>query len=258
MFLANRGDPLSRLRWIPQTTLHHVWSVISTVYLFRISDMTSFELFPTLVPGLGVVAALLALFGAWHLRADPKLPVIGFSIMTMPIAILVISIFHSFWIPRYLLWSTGPFFVLAGIGVAALPRRIFPFAAAVLLIGGLVNLAPYYRYETKPRWDLAAAYLAANVQPGDSIITNSSAAEYVLSAYGSRYHLDRPVSHASNFSIVATKIQPGNIWVVYGRVGQGSVESEGKVAKEWAALGKHVSTIKFGRHVTMLRFEHGT
>jgi mannosyltransferase len=260
MYLANQGDPLGGYRWVPPSTLHHVWSVISAVYLFRASDITTFELLPTRVPGFGAATVALALFGAWRLRADPKLlTVIGLAVMTMPIVILVISIFQAFWIPRYLLWSTGPFFAMVGIGAAALPRRLFPLAAVALVVGGIVNLAPYYRYETKPRWDLAAAYLAANARPGDSIVTNSTAAEYVLRVYGDRYYLNQPIYNASEIANVATRFQEArNVWVMYGRTGQGNMAPEAEYLKKWSALGAPISTIKFGRHIVAFRFEPST
>jgi hypothetical protein len=168
----------------------------------------------------------------------------------------VISIFQAFWVPRYLLWSTGPFFAMVGIGAAALPRRLFPLAAVVLVVGGIVNLAPYYRYETKPRWDLAAAYLAANAWPGDSIVTNSTSAEYVLRVYGDRYYLNEPILNASEIANVATRFQEAqNVWVMYGRTGQGNMAPEAEYLKKWSALGAPISKIKFGRHIVAFRFE---
>ena len=58
----------------------------------------------------------LALLGAWRLKADAKLlSVFGLAAITMPLALAILSIFTPFWITRYLLWSTGPFFVLADL-----------------------------------------------------------------------------------------------------------------------------------------------
>jgi hypothetical protein len=258
IYLAAHEDPLRSFRWLPPITLEHVWSVISAVYLFRASDIITFELLPTFVPGFGAAVVALAVLGAWRLKANPTLlSVIGFAVIAMPITILVVSTFYAILVPRYLIWSTGPFFVLAGIGAAALPRRLFPLAATALAIGGMVNLAPYYRYETKPRWDLAAAYLAANVQPGESVVTNDHMTQYVLGAYGDRYHLDRKILNTvSNTSDAVTQYaQEECVWVVYGRTGQGIIDTEETYLQKWFALGAPASKTRFGQHVVVLRFE---
>ena len=258
IYMAAHEDHLRGFRWLPPFTLEHAWSVISAVYLFRTSDIITFELLPTLVPGFGAAVVAFASLGAWRLKAHPTLlSVIGLAVIAMPTTILIMSIFQIMFVPRYLIWSTGPFLVLAGIGVAALPRKLFPLAAAALAVGGMATLAPYYSYETKPRWDLAAAYLAANVQPGDAIVTNDAMAQYVLGAYGDRYHLDRNIlSTSSNISDAATRYaQEERIWVVYGRTGQGIIDTEETYLQKWSALGTPASKTRFGRHVIVLRFE---
>lgn len=256
--LAVHEDPLRGLRWIPPTTLDHVWSVFSAVYLFRVSNVITFELLPISIPGFGVAVVILALLGAWRLKSGPTLlAIIGLAAIAMPIAILVVSIFHPILVPRYLILSTGPFFVLVGIGATALPYRLFPFAIAAIVVFGIANLAPYYRSETKPRWDLAAAYLAANVQRGDSVITNDHMARYVLAAYGDRYHLDRKMLSVAPHTSDATMryAQEGPIWVVYGRTGQGLIDTEETYLQKWLALGSPVCKLRFGLHVVVLRFE---
>jgi mannosyltransferase len=262
ILLATHEHPLRGYSWIPPSTWQHVWSVVSAVYLFRISDLTSFALFPAPVPGLGAAVVALALFGAWWLRREPKLlAVIGFAFLIMPAGMLVMSVFHPVWVPRYLLWSTGPLFVLAGIGAAALPRPGFALAAAAVAIGGIVNLAPYYRAETKPRWDLAAAYLAAHARPDDSIVANDGFAKYILGAYGDRYRLEKPILDGGNVARAAARIAPpGRVWVVFGRVGQAMRVSEGAYLKQWSALlGAPAATVRFDRNVVAFRFDppHG-
>jgi mannosyltransferase len=256
--LAVHEDPLRNLRWIPPFTLDKLWSVISAVYLFRASDIISFELLPTLVPGFGAMVVALALLGAWRLKDDrTMINTIGLAVIAMPTTILIASIFYPMLIPRYFIWSTGPFFVLAGIGAAALSVRVFPLTAAALAVGGFVNLAPYYRYETKPRWDLAAAYLDANVQPDDAIVVNSNMEQSVLDVFGDRYHPDRKMlSAAFTMEDAANRYaQAKRIWVVYGRAGQGIIETEESYLQKWLTFGTPVSKIRFGKHVVILRID---
>jgi mannosyltransferase len=175
----------------------------------------------------------------------------------MPVALSILSIFQPFWVTRYLLWSTGPFFVLAGLGLACLPRPLFPVAATALAVAGIVNLAPYYRTETKPRWDLAAAYLAENMHPGETIIANDVAASYVLAAYADRYRLDRTiVSTTHDVSTTAAHFTASQqrLWVVYGRTGQGTLTGEDAYLQKWLAFGNPDSKVRFGKDIVAMHF----
>ena len=259
MALAVGNDPLRGIRWIPPTTLDHAWKVLSAVYLLRPSSIVTFELLPTPVPILGVAIAAFALLGAWRLRSRPtSLAIIGLSGLAIPIAIFVISIFQPILVPRYFLLSTGPFFVLVGIGVTALPHRLSLAATTAVIIFGITSLAVYYRSETKPRWDLAAAYLAENVQSGDSITANDHMARYVLAAYGERYHLDRNRIQAINPQSAEKALrntQEGSIWVVYGRTGQGAIGPEQTYFKQWLEMGLPTCRRQFGLNVVVLRLD---
>jgi mannosyltransferase len=117
-------------------------------------------------------------------------------------------------------------------------------------------LAPYYSAETKPRWDLAAEYLAKNARAGDIIIANNTAARYVLSAYAARYRLNDPIVDGTNPSQVAERLPPNaRMWIVFGRVGQIMPVSEDRYLERWSGLGVPAATIRFGRHVVAMRFD---
>jgi hypothetical protein len=95
------------------------------------------------------------------------------------------------------------------------------------------------------------------VQRGDFVITNDHMARYVLAAYGDRYLLDRKVlSVAPQTSDAVMRYpQEGAIWVVYGRTGQGPIETEELYLQKWFALGSPVCKLRFGLQVVVLRFE---
>ncbi|MEZ5785394.1 MAG: hypothetical protein R3D62_02645, partial [Xanthobacteraceae bacterium] len=253
------GDPLRGFRWIPPTTWHHAWSVLSAVYLMRPSSIITFELLPTPVPIFSVVLVAFALLGAWQLRSRPtSLAIIGLSGLAIPLAVFTVSILHPILVPRYFLLSTGPYFVLIGIGVTAFPHRLSILAATAVIAFGIANLAVYYRSETKPRWDLAAAYLAANVRIGDSVTANDHMARYVLAAYGDRYGLDRKQIQAVNPRSMEAALRDapeGSVWVVYGRTGQGAIGSEQTYLKQWLETGLPACRRQFGRHVVVLRLD---
>ncbi len=258
IFSANRGAVLTGLEWVPQPTWESFRSIVAAVYLFRISDMMSFDVLPTPLPQYGAVVAVLALLGAWRLKREPcLLAIIGLAFVAMPITVLVISIFQPVLVPRYLLWSTGPFFVMAGIGAATLPKRLSPAVAAAVAVGAAVSLWPYYSAETKPRWDQAATYLLRNVRPQDSIVAEYPSVEFVLDTYAEPIHL------ASKFTALAWKAHRSPLlvadgertWVIYGSVGQSTQESEAEFRRKWAVLGDPADQIHFGSHILILRFD---
>ncbi len=259
MFSTNRGAVFTGLDWLPKPTWETIRSIVAAVYLFRISDMMTFELLPTPLPEFGVAVVMLGLYGAWRLKSDPPLlAVIGLAFAAMPITILVISIFHPALVPRYLLWSTGPFFVMAGIGAATSPARFSPLIAASVAVGAAISLWPYYSSETKPRWDQAAVYLASNVRPPDVIVVEHQSVEFVVDSYA------EPLRFGSKFLAVSRKsphvarfaANGGRTWVVYGRIGQGAEESEEQFRRKWAVLGNPDGQVRFGSHILILRFDN--
>lgn len=259
LYLASRGTILHGMAWVPPLTFQNLWSIVSAVYLFRITELLTFHLLPTMVPGFGLAVAALALYGAWCLRRDPPLlTVVGLAAAAMPITLIVVSLFHPLFLARYLMWSTGPYFILAGIAVASLAKPLSALACATLAIGGALSLAPYYAYETKPRWDLAAAYLATNARPGDAVIINTGAARFMLAAFYEQRGLDPTIIRAApSLNDAAARLQAGSrVWVLYGRVGQGGVPEEGFYRK-WRILGTPVRHIAFGGQVFAEYFDAG-
>src|SRR6266481_2631292 len=229
--------------------------------LLRNWALAQFVILPTPLPGFGAGVVMFALFGAWRLKTDPAmLAVIGLAFLAMPIAILVMSAFQPMLVPRYLMWSTGPFFVLAGIGAAALPARFFPLIAVAVAVGGTVSLAPYYSSETKPRWDRAAAYLADNARPQDIIIAQNQAAKFVLASYAERFRLDSKIPIlAWNPHDTARRAEEGKRdWAVYGRFDQGTQEPEEDFRQKWSAFGIPGEQVRFGSHILILRFDNST
>jgi mannosyltransferase len=257
VYAAGPGTFLYRADWAPAQTTRTMWSIIAPVYLLRISSFITFGLLPAKIPGLAVVSVTLAGLGAWRLRRDPTvLVVLGCAAIVLPLGLLLLSLFVPVLVPRYFAWSAGPFFVFAGAGLG---RLSFPrFAPATAMLGGacLVNLIPYYDYETKPRWDLLAAQLAAAAQPGDVVLLDNYYSLSVLSVFGARTGLaDHAVS--LTWSVPeAAKLAPGHdIWAVYGRTGQGAKEqSLQDYRRRLAPLGDAVSENSVGRYIVMWRF----
>jgi len=259
MWRANRGAALTGLEWVPKPTWESVWSAIAAVYLFRISDVVTFTLIPASLPGFGAIVVALALVGAWRLRAAPALlAAIGLAFVAMPVAMLLASAHQPVLVPRYLMWGTGPFFVLAGIGAAALPARSFALTGAIVGIGAAICLAPYYEAETKPRWNEAAAYLAANVHTQDVIVAQNEPVQYALVSYHARFRADAniPILAWDAHALPHALGERERVWVVYGRIGQGNLEPEEDFRRKWLAFGSPAQQKRFGSHILVMRFDN--
>jgi hypothetical protein len=258
IYLASRSPVLDALDWIPTLTVEKFNAILAAVYLFRIANLITLDLLPTQTPGFGIVIAVLAAVGAWRLRHErSSLAIVGLATVTMPVTLIALSLFHPLLLPRYLMWSTGPYFVLAGVAVASLSQRRAALACVALAIGAAVGLAPYYGAETKPRWDLAAIYLAENARPGDAVFANTGAARVMLAAaYGQRNLDPAIITEAPSLNEAAARLAAGNhVWILYGRTGQGWGAPEEGFFEKWRILGTPVQHIVFGRHVFAERFD---
>jgi uncharacterized membrane protein len=224
--------------WIPPLNAPRIWYNIGSVYLMRVADSVTFNLWDVPTPSFVIWlidAALLAAvaFGSWRLRTRPAaLAAIGLSFIVLPVAVIFISVWKPMLLPRYILWSQAPFAVLAGVGASLFintwsrPARRCAFAAAAIAL--TVNLFPYYGAETKPRWDIAAKLLASEVAPGDVIYMNDKGALPVLRMYlppGTEAVVlndaDGSLKHAEQ-----AQLQGKRVWAVFGHAGQSASHHE--------------------------------
>ena len=253
--VLSHGTVLRGEGWAPPETWATLWSIVAPVYLYRISAFITFDVMPSAVPWISAIVGVLALAGAWRLRHRPAvLAIVGGSALVLPLLLLLVSVLTPVLVARYFAWSAAPFFVLAGAGLGQLATRRFAVAGAAFAAIALVNLAPYYQDETKPRWDLAAENLAAEAQPGDVILVDSPDAYEVFSAFAARSGLERQVAITAK-PADAARLAPGHdLWVVYGRTGQGKMIAPTDYTNSLAALGKPGTELLFGRYVVAWRF----
>lgn len=248
---------IDKFNWIPELSWQHLWVTASSVYLMRMSAIVRFDVMPTAVPVLGTCVALLGCLGIYRARQRLEGRVLLLSFLVLPLLILCISLFKSMLLPRYILWSAAPFFVLAGLGAASIPRRVFPVAVTLLFLLGAVNLGPVYRTETKPRWDMAAATLAANVRPGDTVFTADPNAPTMLTVLKPKgaMPMDATVVVTSQLDeALARWKQGGRVWAVNGRSALGEREELDAFKNRIAALGTPTMEIPEGKEITILMF----
>ncbi len=257
--------------WIPPLNPMRIWYNIGSVYLMRVADSVTFNLWNVSTPAFVIwlidAALVIAVaFGAWRLRTRPAaLAAIGLSFIVLPVAVIVVSIWKPMLLPRYILWSQAPFAVLAGVGASlfinTLSRaaRFTAFAAGALVL--LVNLLPYYGAETKPRWDIAAKLLASEVAPGDVIYLNDKGALPVLRMYlppgtdevvlndaaGSLKHAEQ------------AQLQGKRVWAVFGHAGQSASHHEWpQFYKKIAPLGTPAQIQMAGGRIYITLFDQSS
>jgi mannosyltransferase len=243
--------------WAPPETPAAVWTIFAPVYLMRLSNFISFDLAPAMVPGLALLIAGLAAAGLWRLRREPPvLVVLAAAALLLPALVLLLSPWVPVLVPRYLAWSAAPFFILAACGLQAVAGRGSAVAAAALTAACIVNLLPSYAYETKPRWDLAAARLAAEAQPGDVALADRGYTYYVVKVYADRVGLAARGVRLTRNLAVAKDAAPGHdLWALYGRVGQQEILPPDEYLHSLAALGQPVAAYPVGRYITLYRFQ---
>lgn len=256
VYIASKGTVLRGESWTPPETLATIWSIIAPVYLQRITAFITFDLMPAIVPSLSFLIVALALYGAWRLRRSRSVfAVIACAVFVLPLLLLSVSLAAPLLAPRYFAWSAAPFFVLAGAGLARLRGWRFAGTIAALAAACFVNLLPYYADETKPRWDLLASRLAQETQPGDLVLLNDYQADYVLSAFAPRAGLDLTRLTLSWSKKHMAMPAPGrDIWVVFGRTGQGEMETPTAFLGGLSSLGAPASVEQIGRYIVLWRF----
>lgn len=257
IFAFSDGHMLQKFDWIPQLSWQHIWVVAGSVYLMRMLAVIKFDLLHTAVPLLGMLVALAGCAGLFRMHKRLEGRVLLLSMLMLPLLILCISLFKSMLLPRYVLWSAAPFFVLAGLGADLLPRRILFMATALLFLLGAVNLGPVYRMETKPRWDMAAATLTANVRPGDTVFTADPNAPTMLSILKPKGELplDATAMVTSQLDEALARWRQGSrVWAVSGRSALGQREDLTDFKNRIGALGTPVVEIPQGKEITILMF----
>ncbi|MBU6419226.1 MAG: glycosyltransferase family 39 protein [Proteobacteria bacterium] len=254
------------MQWIPPLDAGRIWYNFGSVYFMHVADWVSFKLLNTrLVPGLTRTIDVLLLLAlgaaAWGLRARPPvLVVLGIAFLFLPCLFLLISLRQPILLPRYLLWSTAPFAILVGVGAAVLlkdrPARAAWFAVAGAAALLLVNLAPYYHTETKPRWDLAARMLAGEVNKGDVLYFSDSWAVPVLQLYMPPGAQQRVFEDSNgNLAHAEQAIAEGKrVWVVYGHGGQSTTTAK-KFFSKVHGLGMPSLVQAAGSQITIVLYD---
>lgn len=248
--------------WVPPITWHSFLSTLGSLYFMRISRLISFHLFPAVIPGFGLLLVVFCLFGLRHLRGMAEGRTLFRTMLVLaflpPLLILAISFVKPLWMPRYVIWSAVPFFVLVGCGICRLPRPRLQLGGALAMgLLAAVNLAPYYHEETKPRWDLAARDLMQVVQPGDLVLVPDRGPIAIMDFFLDREgrHIPEAIWTRDVFTAAAHLEAGGRVWVVAGKVGQADHTPRKSFDRITGPLGLPVRTIAEGDLITLKLYD---
>ncbi|HTQ33815.1 MAG TPA: glycosyltransferase family 39 protein [Stellaceae bacterium] len=253
VYVARKGAVIDDVGWAWPATEQTIWSIVGPVYLLRISNFITTGTAPATVPALSLAIVALVATGIWRLRRNPPaLAIVGVATFVLPLSLALTSLFVPVLVPRYFVWGAAPFFVLAGAGLGQLSGPRFTMAAIGVAGACLLALSPYYGYETKPRWDLAARQLATLARPGDTVLVNSYYAYWLLSAFAAGAGLDEhKVTVTWEFSKVVPPLPGHTLWAVYGRTGPAVAISQEEFETKFASLGPQPPGRRLGRYITL-------
>ena len=258
LVMQAHGTFKSGLDWIPPVSWHHLVTSFQALYMMRTSSLIADRLFDSPVPWLGPAVLVLTMLGLVALRRDRSTSlVLLLSVAALPVGTLLFSLVQPMFMPRYVLWSTAPFMVLAGVGVAAFPARLRLPLAATLIAAAAFNLEPYYRTETKPRWEVAAKAVKAALAPQDVLLIDDPGAVDMMNVFLGRQQ--DPISGSSwtqNVTEASCVLYSGGkVWALQGRVGQVDHEMLDGFLKRVAVLGRPSAIERIGLDITLMRYD---
>lgn len=257
------------MEWIPKLSWSQIWYSFGSVYLMHVPDWVSFKLLAHhTVPGIiWLIDALLVVslgVAVGQLYRRPEMLItLAISFAFLPCLFLLISLVHPILLPRYLLWSAGPFAILVGIGAATLLQSLAVYqkslvALAVAILFS-VNAIPYYHNELKPNWNVAAQKLASEVEPGDVVIFSDTGAVPILKFYlptvANSTVLSSPYANLADAKVALKRGK--RVWVVYGHAGQ-NTSTNTEFLSQFQPLGTPHMVQKAGKRITILLYNPQT
>ncbi len=124
---------------------------------------------------------------------------ICFSFVIIAIIYLFSSVTSSVFIPRYILYTSFPLYVLVGFVMSRIPFiqgvKLFLILYFVLQSGKLLNLNPYKGED----WKIVASDLRVLMQDSDVVMVKPAYQLYCFGYYIARYQYDNDYSHFREF-----------------------------------------------------------
>lgn len=198
--LLRQTGKVMRHFWPDFPTLGQILSTLARMYLYDVYA----------APWLSVLLLALFLLGVWALRKQ-SLVAGGLCLLALlpPTLVLLVSLRTPMFLPRIILWAPIPFFVLAGVGLFALPWQVraLPYIGlALVFIGAYLSLqAYYYESETKSPWRDVAQVISTEYDNDSVVFATGSQERTTLNYYFKRRY--KPVMRVPIYSVKASRIK---------------------------------------------------
>ncbi|MBF0248900.1 MAG: hypothetical protein HQL36_12675, partial [Alphaproteobacteria bacterium] len=255
-WLAFLTETAGRINWIPPATVQSTVEALDAVFLFGLVDPVGFAPVALGAPGLGYSVLLAAAIGAWRLRRN-KIALFALlaATLVLPLVLTAASLARPTFIPRYLIWSAPPFFVLAAAALGGLPRTGQALAVAALAGLGLFNLEPYYRAELKPDWPGALRAAWAEAEAGDALYLETDMEHFCAKVFETAAGREdaSPKRIGSPDAVAAWLDGGGAVWVIDGFPAFRAPNEGPNLAVRIGLADRVTLTHAFGRDVTLIR-----
>ena len=153
---------------------------------YGLLDVAPFNLPPALVWAAPLALGLMALVGAWRLWQTRRfgLLLVLFTWLILPtVMVQLISLRVPLFEPRYVLWSSPAFYLLAAASLQ-MKSRLISILHFTFLIFNLIGLLTLFTTPLRPDMRGAAAWVRANWQPGDALIFQMPYGRHAFAYYG--------------------------------------------------------------------------
>lgn len=253
--------------WVPPLSPAAILDTGRIVYLFAVSEPVTFDLLIRPPAWIELLLLGLAGYGVWSLRnRPPTVFVLATALLALPCLLLAVSLLRPVYLPRYLFWSAPVFFILVGLGLAALPwhqaasgfARIPRTAASAVLVAlCLWGAIAHHMAEKRPRWDVALSWLAENAVDGDLVYLEGPTSRYVFDTLRQRRPVPDLVLADTSDDALAALAAGHRVWAVRATVEFGTMEPIedfiGRLVDLWNAVPMEEQAV--GRSIYILRME---
>jgi hypothetical protein len=172
--------------WIPAPTIDTVFNTFTTFLSWSLPPQGIWDEIIWVVFGLLIIAGFL------HFRKRTATISLLLTLFLVPAASeLLVSLERPIFYDRTLIWTTLPLLLLIAAGIIQLRFKAYILTACGFVIAvNALSLQNYYAHFQKEQWNLAAKYVAGNVELNDILIFNATWVQIPFDFYFRFYNRD--------------------------------------------------------------------
>ena len=165
------------------------------------------------LPGQAIALAALCVLALWGWRRRKDWQWVGFTLigaLGLPLALLIVSNFYpQVFAARTIIWTSIPFYVACGAGIARLPgaglRRI---VLAGLLLSSLYGVLQVYERGIREPWDQLAQTLAQEASSDSAVLLCPFWVRTPFGYYWRRHDNDMAIFGEQDYQMASLFLEP--------------------------------------------------